>query len=72
MTGWPRSLFGRNALLIVALLIVGQLVSAVLVRELIVKPRFELFGEGLARNVSAIRAGLAALPAAERSSSPAW
>ena len=68
MTAWPRSLFGRNALLIVALLIVGQLVSAVLVRELIVKPRFELFGEGLARNVSAIRAGLAALPAAERSS----
>ena len=53
-------------MLIVALLIVGQLVSGLLVRELIVKPRFELFGDGLARNVSAIRAGLAALPAAQR------
>ncbi|MEP7299530.1 MAG: ATP-binding protein [Burkholderiales bacterium] len=67
MTWWPRSLFGRNALLIVALMIIGQLVSGVLVRELIVKPRFELFGEGLARNISAIRTGLMALPAAERS-----
>ena len=66
MSLWPRSLFGRNALLIVALMVVGQLVSAVLVRELIVKPRFELIGEALARNISAIRAGLAALPVAQR------
>ena len=66
MTLWPRSLFGRNALLIVGLMVVGQIVSVVLVRELIVKPRFELFSEGLARNVSAIRAGLVALPEAQR------
>jgi two-component system osmolarity sensor histidine kinase EnvZ len=66
MSLWPRSLFGRNALLIVGLMVIGQLVSAVLVRELIVKPRFELFSDGLARNVSAIRAGLVALPAAQR------
>ena len=67
MTGWPRSLFGRNALLIVVLMVVGQLVSLLLVRELIVKPRFELFSESLARNVSAVRAGLVSLPAAQRS-----
>ena len=67
MSQWPRSLFGRNALLIVALMVVGQLVSLVLMRELIVKPRYELFSEGLARNVGAVRAGLTALPEAQRS-----
>ena len=66
MTAWPRSLFGRNALLIVVLMVLGQLASLVLVRELIVKPRYELFAESLARNVSAVRAGLTALPAAQR------
>lgn len=66
MNLWPRSLFGRNALLIVALMVLGQLVSLVLVRELIVKPRYELFAESLARNVSAIRAGLVSLPVAQR------
>jgi len=66
MSLWPRSLFGRNALLIVGLMVVGQLVSVVLVRALIVKPRFELFSDGLARNVSAIRAGLVALPVDQR------
>ena len=66
MTLWPRSLFGRNALLIVALMVIGQLVSLVLVRELIVKPRYQLFSESLARNVSAIRAGLISLPEAQR------
>jgi two-component system osmolarity sensor histidine kinase EnvZ len=67
MSLWPRSLFGRNALLIVVLMVVGQVVSLLLVRELIVKPRFELFSESLARNVSAVRAGLVSLPAAQRS-----
>ena len=66
MTGFPRSLFGRNALLIVGLMVIGQLVSLVLVRELIVKPRYQLFSESLARNVSAIRAGLVSLPEAQR------
>lgn len=66
MKPWPRSLFGRNALLIVVLMVIGQLVSLVLVRELVVKPRYELFSDGLARNVGAIRAGLISLPAAQR------
>jgi len=67
VTLWPRSLFGRNALLIVVLMVLGQFASLLLVRELIVKPRFELFSESLARNVSAVRAGLISLPAAQRS-----
>lgn len=66
MSGWPRSLFGRNAVLLVALLVVAQIVSLALVRELIVKPRYQLFSESLARTVSAVRAGLTALPAAQR------
>jgi two-component system osmolarity sensor histidine kinase EnvZ len=67
MTLWPRSLFARTAWLIVGLMVLGQLASVVLVRELVVRPRFELFGDALARNVGAIRAGLLALPAAQRS-----
>ena len=67
MTFGPRSLFGRHALLLIGLLVLGQVISAVLVREMVVKPRFERVADGLARNVSAIRAGLAGLPAAERS-----
>jgi two-component system, OmpR family, osmolarity sensor histidine kinase EnvZ len=66
MSGWPRSLFGRNAVLLVALLVVAQIVSLALVRELIVKPRYQLFSESLARTVSAVRAGLTALPPAQR------
>ena len=66
MSLWPRSLFGRNALLIVALMVIGQFVSLALVREMVVKPRYELLSDGLARNVSAIRAGLISLPAAQR------
>ena len=64
MTFGQRSLFGRHALLLIGLLVLGQVISAVLVREMVVKPRFERVADGLACNVSAIRAGL---PAAERS-----
>lgn len=66
MTLFPRSLFGRNVLLIVVLIVVGQLASAVLVRQLIVKPRLAQLSVAVARNVSSIRAGLAALPPAQR------
>lgn len=63
---FPRSLFGRNVLLIVVLIVVGQLASAVLVRQLILKPRLAQLSVAVARNVSSIRAGLAALPPAQR------
>jgi two-component system osmolarity sensor histidine kinase EnvZ len=63
---WPRSLVGRNALLIVALMVLAQIISSILVRELIVKPRLEQIADAVARNVSAMRAGLEALPPDER------
>lgn len=66
MTLFPRSLFGRNVLLIVVLIVVGQLASALLVRQLIVKPRLAQMSVAVARNVSSIRAGLAAMPPAQR------
>jgi two-component system osmolarity sensor histidine kinase EnvZ len=68
MTLWPRSLVGRNALLIIVLMVLAQLISSVLVRELIVKPRIEQIADAVALNVAAMRAGLEALPPAERQS----
>lgn len=63
----PRSLFGRNLLLIVTLIALAQFGGVLLVREMVLRPRLEQIGEGLARNIAAIRAGLAVLPAAQRS-----
>ncbi|MEO7887031.1 MAG: ATP-binding protein [Polaromonas sp.] len=63
---FPRSLFGRNVLLIVVLIVAGQLASALLVRQLIIKPRLAQLSVAVARNVSSIRAGLAAMPPAQR------
>ncbi|WP_411881845.1 ATP-binding protein [Polaromonas sp. YR568] len=66
MTLFPRSLFGRNVLLIVLLIVAGQLAGVLLVRHLIVKPRLAHLSAAVARNVSSIRAGLAAMPPAQR------
>lgn len=66
MSLWPRSLVGRNALLIVALMVLAQLVSSVLVRVLIVNPRLDQVADAVARNVASMRAGLVALPPAQR------
>lgn len=63
---WPRSLLGRNLLLMAALIVLGQLVAAVLVRQMIFKPRVAQVADGVARNVAALRAGLQALPPAQR------
>lgn len=63
---WPRSLVGRNALLIVALIALAEIGSAMLVRQLIVKRRIDQIAESVALNIAAVRAGLGALPAAER------
>lgn len=62
----PRSLFGRNALLLVLLIAIGQIGGAWLLREMLLKPRLEQVAESVARNVGAIRSGLMALPAAQR------
>ena len=61
---WPRSLLGRNLLLMAVLIVLGQLVAAVLVRQMIFKPRVAQVADGVARNVTALRAGLQALLAA--------
>ena len=63
---WPRSLLGRNLLLMAALIVLGQLVAAMLVRQMIFKPRVAQVADGLARNVAALRSGLQALPPAQR------
>ncbi|UCU99130.1 ATP-binding protein [Acidovorax radicis] len=63
---WPRSLLGRNLLLMAALIVLGQLCAAVLVRHMILKPRVAQVADGVARNVAAIRAGLQALPPGQR------
>lgn len=68
MSFMPRSLFGRNLLLIIVLIALAQIGSALLVRELVLRPRLDQHADGLARNVGAVRAGLAALPAAQRQS----
>ena len=63
---WPRSLLGRNLLLMAVLIVLGQLVAAVLVRQMIFQPRVAQVADGVARNVGALRAGLQALPPAQR------
>ena len=63
---WPRSLLGRNLLLMAVLIVLGQLVAAMLVRQMIFQPRVAQVADGVARNVGALRAGLQALPPAER------
>ncbi len=63
---WPHSLFGRNALLLVLLVLAGQVGGALIMRQFILKPRMEQIGERMARSMEAVRAGLLALPPAAR------
>lgn len=62
----PRSLFGRNALLIVVLIVLGQLASGLLMRQMMIEPRLDQIADGVARSVVAVRAGIMALPPAQR------
>ena len=62
----PSSLRGRNALLIVLLVLLGQVGTALLLREMTIKPRVAQLADGVARNAAALRAGLLALPPAQR------
>ncbi|MFT3666035.1 ATP-binding protein [Piscinibacter sp.] len=65
-TGWPRTLLGRNVLLLVALMVVAQLVTVLLVRQLVARPRTEQAAEALARHAVAMRGALGTLRPAER------
>lgn len=58
----PRSLFGRNLLLIVGLLALSQLVSALLLRQLVIVPRIEQAAQVSATTLAALHSALDALP----------
>ncbi|HEX5355740.1 MAG TPA: ATP-binding protein [Aquabacterium sp.] len=66
MNWLPRSLFHRNLLLIVVLIIVAQISSAGLFRELVMKPRVRQAALSAARHIQALQAGLSGLPPAQR------
>lgn len=62
----PASLRGRYALLMVLLVVLGQLVTALLLRELVLRPRVAQAAESTAQTAQALRAGLLALPREQR------
>lgn len=63
----PRSLFGRNLLLIVGLIVAGQIGNAIVFREFVLKPRVRQTADTTVRNLEALQAGLRSLPAVQRS-----
>lgn len=63
----PRTLFNRNLLLIVVLILLGQVANAVLFRQLVMKPRVKVAAEATVRNLQALEAGLRGLPPEQRS-----
>ena len=62
----PRTLFGRNLWLIVALIVVGQLLNAVVYGQLVARPRLQQMAEATARSLQAVDEGLRLLPAGDR------
>lgn len=58
----PESLRGRYALLMVLLVVLSQLVTAVLLRQLVLRPRVAQAAQSTAHTAQALRAGLLALP----------
>ncbi|MDR7269327.1 two-component system osmolarity sensor histidine kinase EnvZ [Pelomonas saccharophila] len=60
------TLFGRNLWLIVLLIVVGQLVNALVYRELVAKPRLHQSAEATARSLQAVVEGLRLLPQDQR------
>lgn len=66
MSWLPRSLFHRNLLLIVLLIVLSQIGNALIYRELVMKPRLRHTAQATARNLEAAGRGLRALPEAQR------
>jgi len=62
----PRSLFSRNLLLIVGLILLGQITSALLFYGLVTRARLQLTADATVRNFEALENGLRDLPAAQR------
>lgn len=66
MSWAPRSLFARNLLLIVALVVVGQLVNAWAYFEYVARPRLRQSAEATARSLQAMGQALVLLPREQR------
>lgn len=62
----PASLRGRYALLMVLLVVLGQVMAALLLREFVLRPRLAQAAESTAHTAQAVRAGLLALPLEQR------
>jgi two-component system, OmpR family, osmolarity sensor histidine kinase EnvZ len=62
----PRSLFGRTALLILTLIVIAQITSLVVLRELVQKPRTDQLADLAGDYVAGLVAGLTALPPSQR------
>ena len=62
----PRSLFGRNLLLLAVMVLLAQALAAAVFFVVVQKPRADETADMLSRNLVAVRDGLAALPAAAR------
>lgn len=62
----PKTLFGRNLWLIVALIVVGQIVNALAYGQFVARPRLRQSAEATARSLQAVGEGLRLLPEAER------
>lgn len=62
----PASVRGRYALLLVLLVVLGQVSSAILLRQMVLLPRLAQAVDHVARTAQALRAGLLALPPEQR------
>jgi two-component system, OmpR family, osmolarity sensor histidine kinase EnvZ len=62
MKPWPRTLFHRNLLLFAGLIVAGQLVNALLFRQMVLKPRIDAAAEAMGQDMRGLAAGLRALP----------
>ena len=63
---WPRSLFGRNVLLILGIIVIGQLITIVVFLLVIQKPRAVEMANVTAAHVKALGASLLLLPSYAR------
>ncbi|HEY9104219.1 ATP-binding protein [Chitinimonas sp.] len=66
MTLLPRTLFGRNLLLMVGLILLAQLVSALVFVSQVQRPRVERFADYAQLHIETLRQALQRLPEAQR------
>ncbi|HQA26517.1 MAG TPA: ATP-binding protein [Candidatus Competibacteraceae bacterium] len=62
MTWLPNSLLGRNVLLLVTLIVVGQALAGLVFRQMVQAPFIDRLAVTLANDLIAVRAGMATLP----------